>query len=96
VSYSDLVYRLGRRYSQARQQNPGVEYPEISGNLSDLLDRTALNDLPPLQGEYTIAYYDNHGTNHLLRVYFEAGTYEACGTPPRSGFPNLSLSYGTD
>ncbi|MBZ0277112.1 MAG: hypothetical protein K8I60_13260, partial [Anaerolineae bacterium] len=69
-----------------RQQNPNIEYPEISGNLSDLLDRTALNDLPPLQGEYTIAYYDNQGTNYLLHVYFEEDTYEATGTPLRRSF----------
>lgn len=81
MSYSDLVYQLGQRYTQVMQQNPDEQYPQITGNLSDLLDNNALNDLPPLQGEYRIAYYDSDGSNHLLEVSFGLGTYEAVGKP---------------
>ena len=78
--YADLVYRIGKRYSKEREANPDKEYPYFSGQISELVSVEVLEQLPELQGEYMIAYNDGKGIKHLIRVYFEAGTFEAEGT----------------
>ena len=90
MSYSELVYRLGKRYSAARQLVPENAYPFFSGTIEELIGP---NDLE-LQGEKIIAYNGGQGTRHLIRVYFEGGTYEAQGTPPDGMEFGLNVSGG--
>ena len=89
--YADLIYRLGKRYSQERQRNPDVEFPFFSGEIANLVDPATL---PELQGEYVIAYNDGQGANHLVHVYFEQGTYEAEGMPMISDAFGMSADVG--
>lgn len=79
--YGEVVYRLGKRYAEERERSPEVEFPFLSGQLSDLIDPVTQAQLPELQGEYIIAYNDGNGTRHLLHVYFEQGSYELEGMP---------------
>jgi hypothetical protein len=93
--YADLVYRIGKRYSKEREQTPHVEFPYFCGQISELLSPEVLQALPELQGEYMIAYNDGKGTQHLIRVYFEDGIFEAEGTNERiAGDFSLSSSFG--
>jgi hypothetical protein len=92
--YSELVYRLGKRYSAERQLNPEIEFPSFSGLIADLVDQETLEALSDLQGERVIAYHDGQGTRHLIRVYFDEGTFEAQGTPTQHDF--LSMSSDVD
>lgn len=92
--YGEVVYKLGKRYSEERERNPETEYPFLSGQISDLVDPVTQAQLPELQGEYVIAYNDGQGTNHLLHVYFEQGAYELEGMPSNSDAFNLSSEVG--
>ncbi len=84
MGFNQLVYRLGRLYRNEREAHPEIEFPYLSGSLADLLDETALETLPELQGEYVIVYNDSQGANHFIRVYIEDGLFEAEGTPQGS------------
>lgn len=91
MSYGDLIYKLGKRYSKEREQHPEEEFVYFSGQLSDLLDETALQSLPELEGEHVIAYRGSDGANHFIRVYFDDHTFEAEGTPGDSTAFNVSV-----
>jgi hypothetical protein len=92
--YGELVYRIGKRYSQERQRDPGVEFPFFAGHISDLVDPATLAALPDLQGEYVIAYKDGQGASHVIHVYFEEGTFEAEGMPLPDDTFNISADVG--
>jgi hypothetical protein len=92
--YAELVYRLGKQYSQARESNPTVDYPFFSGEIADLVDTDTLAALPELQGEHVIAYSDGQGARHLIHVYFEQGTFEAEGMPMSSDAFGMSADVG--
>lgn len=78
--YGELVYRIGKQYSKERELNPNIEFPYFSGQISELVTDDVLQDLPNLYGEHIIAYNDSKGTKHLIRVYFDDGSFEAEGT----------------
>lgn len=91
MSFNQLVYQLGKRYSRERANNPAVEYPAFSGELADLLDPAAAQAVSDLHGEYVIAYHDaSYSAQHFIRVYIEQGIFEAQGTPGDSGAYNIS------
>ncbi|NLF75652.1 MAG: hypothetical protein GX573_08140 [Chloroflexi bacterium] len=92
--YGELVYRIGKHYTQERQRNPDVEFPFFSGQIADLVDQDTLNALPELQGEYVIAYKNGEGASHVIHVYFEQGTFEAEGMPLSEDAFNLSADVG--
>jgi hypothetical protein len=92
--YGELVYRIGKRYSQERQRNPDVEYPFFAGQLGDLVDPDTVAALPELQGEYVIAYKDGQGASHVIHVYYEEGAYEAEGMPLSEDAFNISVDVG--
>jgi hypothetical protein len=96
MSYGEVVYRLGKRYSQERELNPQVEYPYFHGQLADLVDQKTLTELPELIGEYFVAYNDGQGTRHAIRIYFDNGTFEAEGTPAPSDIFNISADLNQD
>ena len=81
--YGELVYRIGKRYSRELELQPHIEFPYFGGQISELVSPDVLHELPDLQGEYVIAYNDGKGTQHLIRVYFEDGSFEAEGTNDR-------------
>jgi hypothetical protein len=91
--YAELIYRLGKRYSQERQRDPNVEFPFFSGEIADLVDQATLAELPELQGEHVIAYSDGQAS-HLIHVYFEQGSYEAEGMPMLSNAFGMSADVG--
>lgn len=92
--YGEVVYRLGKRYADTRESNPDIEYPFLSGQISDLVDPVTMAELPELQGEYVIAFNDGQGTKHMLHVYFEQGTYELEGMPFDTDAFNFSSEVG--
>ena len=94
--YGELVYRLGKHYSRERKLNPQVEFPYMSGKIADLIDQATLEALPELQGEYVVSYNDGQGTRHLIRVYYEDGTYEAEGMPANPDIFSLSADIELD
>ena len=91
--YADLIYRIGKRYSQERART-GIEFPFFSGMIAHLVDPDTLAALPDLQGEYVIAYHDGQGANHLVHMYFEGGTFEAEGMPMLSDAFGMSADVG--
>ena len=91
--YGELVYRIGKQYSQMRECNPDVEFPYFAGQISAIVTEDIRQELLELQGEYLIAYNDGNGTSHLIRLYLDKGLFEAEGTPPLNG---LSMSSSTN
>jgi hypothetical protein len=87
--FGELVYRIGKLYSKARELNPELEFPYLSGRISELVSEDVMYQLPELQGEYIIAYNDTKGNKAMIRVYFEDGNYEAEGT---NDAPNIGFS----
>jgi len=92
--YGEVVYRLGKRYGEERERTPEVEFPSLSGQITDLVDPVTQAELPELQGEYVIAYNDGQGTRHMLHVYFEQATYELVGMPSDMDAFSMSSEVG--
>ena len=90
MSYSKLVYKIGKQYGDILGQSVRDEYPTFIGHIADLLDETEIANLPELIGEYVIGYTNLQGVRHYLRVYFDEGEFEVAGTPMSSDDYSLS------
>ena len=81
MSYSKLVYKIGKHYGAMLESDPENEFPQFTGYITDFLDDAERADLPELMGEYVIGYTSLQGVRHYLRVYFDDGVIEVTGTP---------------
>ncbi len=80
--YGKLVYQVGRRYTQELLNNPDIEFPYFSGQISDILPVNLIEELSKLEGEFMIAYSNATGIKHMIRLTLNKGSYEADGGIP--------------